>query len=178
MGDGAINEGAFHEGINMAAIWKLPVIFVCENNLYGASTKIENMINVKEITERVKAYGIKSTSIDGMNVIEVYKTIQNFSELIHKGQGPFFVECKTYRFVGHSRSDTNKYRLKNEEDFWKKKDPIIFIEKKLLKEKIVDKEYFDKIKNLSHNELNQAVKYAERSPLPKIKDIKRNVYAL
>jgi len=178
MGDGAINEGAFHEGINMAAIWKLPVIFVCENNLYGASTKIENMINVKEITERIKAYGIKSTSIDGMNVIEVYKTIQNFSELIKKGQGPFFVECKTYRFVGHSRSDTNKYRLKNEEDFWKKKDPIIFIEKKLLKEKIVDKEYFDKIKNLSHNELNQAVKYAERSPLPKIKDIKINVYAL
>jgi TPP-dependent pyruvate/acetoin dehydrogenase alpha subunit len=178
MGDGAINEGAFHEGINMAAIWKLPVIFVCENNLYGASTKIENMINVKEITERIKAYGIKSTSIDGMNVIEVYKTIQNFSELIKKGQGPFFVECKTYRFVGHSRSDTNKYRLKNEEDFWKKKDPIIFIEKKLLKEKIVDKEYFYKTKNLSHNELNQAVKYAERSPLPKIKDIKRNVYAL
>ena len=178
MGDGAINEGAFHEGINMAAIWKLPVIFVCENNLYGASTKIENMINVKEITERIKAYGIKSTSIDGMNVIEVYKTIQNFSELIKKGQGPFFVECKTYRFVGHSRSDTNKYRLKNEEDFWKKKDPIIFLEKKLLKEKIVNKEYFDKIKNLSHNELNQAVKYAERSPLPKIKNIKRNVYAL
>ena len=178
MGDGAINEGAFHEGINMAAIWKLPVIFVCENNLYGASTKIKNMINVKEITERIKAYGIKSTSIDGMNVIEVYKTIQNFSELIKKGQGPFFVECKTYRFVGHSRSDTNKYRLKNEEDFWKKKDPIIFIEKKLLKEKIVDKEYFYKTKNLSHNELNQAVKYAERSPLPKIKDIKRNVYAL
>ena len=178
MGDGAINEGAFHEGINMAAIWKLPVIFVCENNLYGASTKIANMINVKEITERIKAYGIKSTSIDGMNVIEVYKTIQNFSELIKKGQGPFFVECKTYRFVGHSRSDTNKYRLKNEEDFWKKKDPIIFIEKKLLKEKIVDKEYFYKTKNLSHNELNQAVKYAERSPLPKIKDIKRNVYAL
>ena len=178
MGDGAINEGAFHEGINMAAIWKLPVIFVCENNLYGASTKIENMINVKEITERIKAYGIKSTSIDGMNVIEVYKTIQNFSELIKKGQGPFFVECKTYRFVGHSRSDTNKYRLKKEEDFWKKKDPIIFIEKKLLKEKIVDKEYFYKTKNLSHNELNQAVKYAERSPLPKIKDIKRNVYAL
>ena len=178
MGDGAINEGAFHEGINMAAIWKLPVIFVCENNLYGASTKIENMINVKEITERIKAYGIKSTSIDGMNVIEVYKTIKNFSELIKKGQGPFFVECKTYRFVGHSRSDTNKYRLKNEEDFWKKKDPIIFIEKKLLKEKIVDKEYFYKTKNLSHNELNQAVKYAERSPLPKIKDIKRNVYAL
>ena len=178
MGDGAINEGAFHEGINMAAIWKLPVIFVCENNLYGASTKIENMINVKEITERIKAYGIKSTSIDGMNVIEVYKTIQNFSELIKKGQGPFFVECKTYRFVGHSRSDTNKYRLKNEEDFWKKKDPIIFIEKKLLKEKIVDKEYFYKTKNLSHNELNQAVKYAERSPLPKIKNIKRNVYAL
>ena len=178
MGDGAINEGAFHEGINMAAIWKLPVIFVCENNLYGASTKIENMINVKEITERIKAYGIKSTSIDGMNVIEVYKTIQNFSELIKKGQGPFFVECKTYRFVGHSRSDTNKYRLKNEEDFWKKKDPILFIEKKLLKEKIVDKEYFYKTKNLSHNELNQAVKYAERSPLPKIKDIKRNVYAL
>ena len=178
MGDGAINEGAFHEGINMAAIWKLPVIFVCENNLYGASTKIANMINVKEITERIKAYGIKSTSIDGMNVIEVYKTIQNFSELIKKGQGPFFVECKTYRFVGHSRSDTNKYRLKKEEDFWKKKDPIIFIEKKLLKEKIVDKEYFYKTKNLSHNELNQAVKYAERSPLPKIKDIKRNVYAL
>ena len=178
LGDGAINEGAFHEGINMAAIWKLPVIFICENNLYGASTRIENMINVKEITQRIKAYGIKSVSVDGMDVLAVYKTIQNFSKLIKNGHGPFFVECKTYRFVGHSRSDTNKYRSKKEEVLWKNKDPIKLLEKKLIKEKIVNEEYFTKIKNLVSKELTQAVNYAEKSSVPKIRDIKRNVYAL
>ena len=162
----------------MAAIWKLPVIFICENNLYGASTRIENMINVKEITQRIKAYGIKSVSVDGMDVLAVYKTIQNFSKLIKNGHGPFFVECKTYRFVGHSRSDTNKYRSKKEEVLWKNKDPIKLLEKKLIKETIVNEEYFTKIKNFVSKELTQAVNYAEKSPVPKIRDIKKNVYAL
>lgn len=178
LGDGAINEGAFHEGINMAAIWKLPVIFICENNLYGASTRIKNMIGVKEIIDRVKAYGIDSKSIDGMNVIEVYNTIKNYSKLIKEGFGPFFVECKTYRFVGHSRSDTNKYRSKEEEFLWKNKDPIKQLEKKLIKEKFVNKEYLNNVKKSVIKELNKAVRYAEKSPLPKIKNLKRNVYAL
>ena len=147
LGDGAINEGAFHEGVNMASIWGLPLIFVCENNLYGASTRIENMIGVEKLTDRLKGYGVKSFSVDGMDVTKVYTMINNLIKKIKSGQGPFFLECKTYRFVGHSRSDTNKSRQKSEEIFWKKKDPIIRIEKKLAKEKILD--------NLSINKIHE-----------------------
>ena len=177
LGDGAINEGAFHEGVNMASIWGLPLIFVCENNLYGASTRIENMIGVEKLTDRLKGYGVKSFSVDGMDVTKVYTMINNLIKKIKSGQGPFFLECKTYRFVGHSRSDTNKYRQKSEEIFWKKKDPIIRIEKKLAKEKILDTLSINKIHEEIKYELNQAVKFAKSSPHPKILNMKKYVYA-
>ena len=177
LGDGAINEGAFHEGVNMASIWGLPLIFVCENNLYGASTRIENMIGVEKLTDRLKGYGVKSFSVDGMDVTKVYTMINNLIKKIKSGQGPFFLECKTYRFVGHSRSDTNKYRQKSEEIFWKKKDPIIRIEKKLAKEKILDNLSINKIHEEIKYELNQAVKFAKSSPDPKILNMKKYVYA-
>ena len=177
LGDGAINEGAFHEGVNMASIWGLPLIFVCENNLYGASTRIENMIGVEKLTDRLKGYGVKSFSVDGMDVTKVYTMINNLIKKIKSGQGPFFLECKTYRFVGHSCSDTNKYRQKSEEIFWKKKDPIIRIEKKLAKEKILDTLSINKIHEEIKYELNQAVKFAKSSPDPKILNMKKYVYA-
>ena len=177
LGDSAINEGAFHEGVNMASIWGLPLIFVCENNLYGASTKIEKMISVKKITDRLKGYGVESTSVDGMDVIKVHKTIKKMIDKIKLGQGPFFVECKTYRFVGHSRSDTNKYRTKEEELFWKKKDPIVKIEKKLLKEKIINNDLINEIKEEIKLDLRNAVLFARNSPNPKIINMKKFVYA-
>lgn len=177
LGDGAINEGAFHEGVNMAAIWNLPLIFVCENNLYGASTKIENMIAVNKITDRLKGYGIQTASVDGMDVIKVYSKIKQLKQKIEKGEGPFFVECKTYRFVGHSRSDMNNYRSKNEELFWKKKDPINKLQKKLIKENILDKSLVLKIKNEVKLELKNAVAFARNSPDPKIMNMKKYLYA-
>ena len=177
LGDGAINEGAFHEGVNMAAIWNLPLIFVCENNLYGASTKIENMIAVNKITDRLKGYGIQTASVDGMDVVKVYSKIKQLKQKIEKGEGPFFIECKTYRFVGHSRSDMNNYRSKNEELFWRKKDPIIKLQKKLIKENILDKNLVLKIKNEVKLELKNAVTFARNSPDPKIINMKKYLYA-
>lgn len=177
LGDGAINEGAFHEGVNMSSIWGLPLIFVCENNLYGASTKIENMIAVKNLTDRLKGYGVETSSVDGMDVVKVYKAIQKFQRKILEGKGPFFLECKTYRYVGHSRSDTNKYRSKDEEISWKKKDPIKKLENRLIKEKFVDKNFLASIKEEIKKELNEAVIFSKKSPYPQIKNMNKFVYA-
>ena len=177
LGDGAINEGAFHEGLNMASIWGLPLIFVCENNLYGASTRIDNMIAVKKITDRLKGYGVKALSVDGMDVTKVYGVVNNLIKKIKLGQGPFFLECKTYRFVGHSRSDMNNYRLKNEEIKWKKKDPILRLEKQLIKKKIFDISAVKKINEEIKLELKEAIAYAKSSPDPKIINMRKFVYA-
>ena len=177
LGDGAINEGAFHEGVNMSSIWGLPLIFVCENNLYGASTKIENMIAVKNLTDRLKGYGVETSSVDGMDVVKVYKAIQKFQRKILEGKGPFFLECKTYRYVGHSRSDTNKYRSKDEEISWKKKDPIKKLENRLIKEKFVHKNFLASIKEEIKKELNEAVIFSKKSPYPQIKNMNKFVYA-
>jgi len=177
LGDGAINEGAFHEGMNMSSIWGLPLIFVCENNLYGASTKIENMIAVEKLTDRLRGYGVESETVDGMDVTKVYKAVKKLKNKIHQGKGPFFLECKTYRYVGHSRSDMNNYRPKEEEILWKKKDPIIKLEKQLLKEKIVDKSFFNISRDEVKLKLNKAVAFSKNSQEPKIKNMKKFVYA-
>ena len=177
LGDGAINEGAFHEGMNMSSIWGLPLIFVCENNLYGASTKIENMIAVEKLTDRLRGYGVESETVDGMDVTKVYKSVKKLKNKIHQGKGPFFLECKTYRYVGHSRSDMNNYRPKEEEILWKKKDPIIKLEKQLLKEKIVDKSFFNISRDEVKLKLNKAVAFSKNSQEPKIKNMKKFVYA-
>jgi len=177
LGDGAINEGAFHEGMNMSSIWGLPLIFVCENNLYGASTKIENMIAVEKLTDRLRGYGVESETVDGMDVTKVYKAVKKLKNKIHQGKGPFFLECKTYRYVGHSRSDMNNYRPKEEEILWKKKDPIIKLEKQLLKEKIVDQSFFNISRDEVKLKLNKAVAFSKNSQEPKIKNMKKFVYA-
>src|SRR5699024_9811487 len=128
-GDGATNEGVFHEALNMAAIWQLPVVFFCENNQYSMSSHIDEMVNIKKLSHRAAAYGFPGVKIDGNNLSEV---IQATKEAVHHariGNGPFFIEAKTYRLNGHSKSDKEKYRTTKEVTFWQEKDPIIHYER-------------------------------------------------
>lgn len=122
-GDGAVNEGAFHEGVNLAAVWKLPVVFVCENNLYAASTPMQLTTPVG-IAERAAAYGIPGVVVDGNDVVAVYEATRAAVARARSGGGPTLVECQTYRTVGHSRGDASTYRPKEEVEAWKQKDPI------------------------------------------------------
>ncbi|MCX6430051.1 MAG: thiamine pyrophosphate-dependent dehydrogenase E1 component subunit alpha [Actinobacteria bacterium] len=127
-GDGAMNEGAFHEAANLAAIWKLPVVLVCENNGYGMSSSTHLAFAIKTLAERGLGYGIPGITVDGNDVAAVYAATQSAVDRARAGDGPTIVECVTYRWKGHSRSDKNLYRTKEEIDEWKKKDPILFFE--------------------------------------------------
>lgn len=123
-GEGATNEGAFHEGVNLAAIWSLPVIFVCENNLYGASTAIGKTTRVTRVSERAAAYGIRSETVDGNDVLAVYEATRRAADQCRRGQGPALLELLTYRRTGHSRRDPNHYQPKDEQAYWHARDPI------------------------------------------------------
>src|SRR5699024_3686955 len=136
-GDGASNEGSFHEALNLASIWKLPVIFVCENNQYGMSGSVNDMTNIKDIAERSASYGIPGTVVDGNDIFDVMNATDEAIQSARGGNGPSLIECKTYRWKGHSKSDAKKYRTRDEEKAWKERDPI-----KLMKERLVESEMF------------------------------------
>lgn len=139
-GDGAMNEGAFHEAANLAAIWKLPVVFVCENNGYGMSSSTELAFAIDTLAERGLGYGIPGHRVDGNNVSAVYEATEAAVERARKGEGPTLLELVTYRWKGHSRSDKNLYRTKEEIDEWKIKDPILFFEQVLLEAQLLSEE--------------------------------------
>lgn len=139
-GDGAMNEGAFHEAANLAAIWKLPVVFVCENNGYGMSSSTELAFAIDTLAERGLGYGIPGHRIDGNNVSAVYEATEAAVERARKGEGPTLLELVTYRWKGHSRSDKNLYRTKEEIDEWKIKDPILFFEHVLHEAQLLSEE--------------------------------------
>ena len=175
-GDGATSEGAFHEGVNMAAIWNLPVVYIVENNKYGASTPIEMMTRLDNLSDRAKGYGIPGETCDGMDVLAVYEAVGRAIERAREGKGPTILECLTYRFGGHSRNDTRGYRTREEEDEWKARCPI-----KRLGEHLKDRglctdadldSYVDQVKQ----ELDRAVEFAEDSPSPLPEDCLNYVY--
>jgi pyruvate dehydrogenase E1 component alpha subunit len=123
-GDGAANQGTTHEAMNMAALWKLPVLFLCENNLYGISMKSDRSMTVPDVAERGKAYGIPSRVVDGNRVMDVYEAVLDIARHIRRDEGPWLLECKTYRWLGHSKSDDRVYRTGEEEREWKERCPI------------------------------------------------------
>jgi pyruvate dehydrogenase E1 component alpha subunit len=175
-GDGAVNEGAFHEGVNMAAIWNLPVVFICENNLYGASTHISRVTKTENVADRAIAYGIPSVITDGMNVIDVYNAASKAIERARTGKGPTLIECKTYRYVGHSRSDPQLYRPKEEVEAWKQKDPIMQLKEFLTSRKIATASEIKQLEKLIEEEIENAVNFARSSPHPIPKDALLNVF--
>lgn len=175
-GDGASNTGAFHEGINIAAVWRLPVIFVCENNLYAISTHAARSTPIANIADRAASYGIPGVAVDGMNVCEVYKAACKAVETARKGKGPTLLECKTYRFVGSFEGDPQHYRTRQEREEWVEKDPLRFGEE-LVKKGVLTDADLKKIDQEIMSAVEEAVKFAETSPYPEEEEALTDVFA-
>ncbi|MFH0797132.1 MAG: thiamine pyrophosphate-dependent dehydrogenase E1 component subunit alpha [Candidatus Omnitrophota bacterium] len=175
-GDGATNEGAFHEGLNISAIWNLPVIFVCENNLYGASTHISKVCKLKNLAERASAYGMEGVIADGNDVIDVYEKSRKAVEKARNGEGPTLIECKTYRKGGHSRGDACNYRDKEEEKRWLARNPVNILKERLIKEKIFSEEEIQNIEKRVNREIENAVEYISSCTDHKPEDALKYVY--
>lgn len=176
-GDGANNEGAFHESLNMASIWKLPVIFVCENNQYGMSTSTERSTAVKRIAERAAAYSMPGETVDGNDFSAVAEAVHRAVARARSGAGPSLVENMTYRWRGHSRSDRNRYRTKEEIETWMARDPIARFRGELVAHGILDEAAADAIAAAAKQEVDAGVDFARASPAPSLADVTRYVYA-
>lgn len=170
-GDGASNEGAFHEGLNFAAVQQLPIVFVCENNLYGASTPFHQVSLVPDVAQRAAAYGVPAVIVDGMDVLAVREACVAAVVRARSGGGPTLIECKTYRFTGHSRSDARGYRSREEEDAWARRDPLTVLGERL------DAATRDEVEAEVRTELDDAVEFARSSPLPDPAQALEDVYA-
>ena len=172
-GDGACNEGAFHESLNMAAIWNLPIIYLCENNQYAMSMPFKKAFKIKQISDRAGAYGMPGVTIDGNDVIVVYKAVQAAAKRAREGNGPTLIEAITYRYRGHSKSDRQLYRTREELKSWMEKDPIPRF-KSLIG--VTDPE-FAEIQRRAKEDIRKAVEYAEASPEPNVTTILEGIYA-
>jgi len=178
-GDGAANTGAFHEGINMAALWKLPVIYVCENNLYAISVSTSRSTSVKNIAERAAAYGIPGVIVDGMDVVAVYEAVKKAVERARRGEGPALIECKTYRFRGHFEGDPKRgaiYRSEVEMMEWEKKCPIKNFKARLIENGILTEREADEIEQNCAEEVKEAVKFAKESLPPSPDEVSEDVF--
>lgn len=176
-GDGANNEGAFHEALNMAAIWKLPVIFVCENNGYGMSTSTARSTAVKNIAERAAAYSMPGVIVNGNIFSEVAEASYNAIERARAGEGPTLIESKTYRHRGHSKSDRNRYRTKEEiEDWMSNRDPITLFENELREFGFIDDKGIEAIRDAVAREIADGIEFAKASPAPDISETGNYVY--
>ena len=176
-GDGAANEGVFHEGINMAAIWDLPVVYVCENNQYGASTHISKVMKVANVADRAAAYGIPGVVVDGNDVMAVHTAATAAVGRARTGGGPTLLECKTYRYAGHSRSDPGSYRSKEEVAQWKDRDPLLIHRRRLLAEGSIDEAGLAAIEARVEREIEDAVGAARAAPEPVPSGLLHHVYA-
>ncbi len=167
--DGATNNGVFHESLNMAAIFKLPVIYVCENNMYAISMSSCESVACKDIALRAASYDMSGVIVDGSEPEDVYKAVARAVELARQGKGPTLIEAKTYRFGGHHPNDPAEYRDKKEVEFYKKeKDPVINYKKKLIDDKIITKKEIEKIESEIIQMVEDSVKFAEESPEPQL----------
>ena len=175
-GDGANNEGAFHEALNMASVWKLPVVFVCENNKYGMSTSTERSTAVKNIAERAVAYAMPGVTVDGNDFSAVTEAVDAAVERARNGEGPSLVENVTYRWRGHSKSDRNRYRTKEEIADWQSRDPIVAMAKLLVDHKISTEDEVTEIEADATRIIEEAIAFATEGDNPKIEEVTRDVY--
>lgn len=175
-GDGAANEGSFHEALNMASIWDLPVIFVCENNQYGISTHVSKSMHVKDIAERAVAYNIKGMVVDGNNVAAVDAAMEEAVAHVKAGKGPVLMEMKTYRMAGHYFGDNQNYRTRDEVNSWKDKDPILQCAKVLMEQWEVSEEELNEIRKEEHKAVLDASKAARQMSDPDIEDLTEDLY--
>ena len=176
-GDGAANEGSFHEAINLAATWKLPAVFVCENNLYGFSTHYMRTMAIEDIADRGAGYGIPGVAVDGMDVLAVYEAAGEAVQRARAGGGPTLIECKTYRFRGHSRMEKPNYRTEEELERWQKRDPVMRFPEYLRTELGVADDEIAAIDREAEAEMEATVRFAEQSPDPEPLDYQNYIYA-
>jgi pyruvate dehydrogenase E1 component alpha subunit len=176
LGDGATNTGRFHESVNLAACWNLPVIYVIENNMYAETTPICDACRLVNVADRAGAYGVPGETVDGNDVLAVYKTTGEAVARARKGGGPTLVECKTYRHHGHYEGDTTTYRTDEEVEEWKKDDPIVRFRKRLVDMGIFAEKDAAKVDMEINEEIETAVKFAAESPLPAPEEALEDVY--
>jgi pyruvate dehydrogenase E1 component alpha subunit len=176
-GDGATNIGYYHESLNLAGVWELPIVFICENNRYGMGTAVEKASANPDLVKKAKAYNIPGKKVDGMNVIEVYGATSKAIDACRKGKGPQFLEMITYRYEGHSIGDRTRYRPPGELDKWRdEKDPIAFLQNVLLQEYNVSEQDLVEINEAVEKEVEEAVTFANESPLPALDTLFDYIY--
>jgi len=176
-GDGAVNEGEFHESMNLASLWKLPMIFFLENNLYGMGSHIERThAGGRDVYRVAQHYAMPAQQIDGMDILNVHHTTQEVVEWVRQGNGPYFLEALTYRFGGHSMADPIQYRDKLEGKPWESRDPIESFRQVLLEEGLLSLPEIDDLKNDVAVQIEDAIRFADESPLPDPKDLEADVY--
>jgi Pyruvate/2-oxoglutarate dehydrogenase complex, dehydrogenase (E1) component, eukaryotic type, alpha subunit len=176
-GDGATNEGEFHESLNMASTWKLPVVFICDNNQYGMSMHVSKVMNIKNISTRAASYGIPGITVDGNDVLAVYEAVLEADERARSGQGPSLVDCLSYRWRGHSKSDRNLYRTAQEIDDWKHKCPIRRFKKVLVEAAIMTNDEVEAIDQAAKTAVDRAAEEALTFPEPSPENMEDEVYA-
>ena len=176
-GDGATNQGTFHETMNLASVWKLPIVFFLENNFYGMGTSVERIrSNGKSFSNMAEGYGIPSTIVDGMDVIAVKETTKEVVDKVRSGNGPALIEATTFRFQGHSMADPAKYRESSEVDEWRKKDPLESFPEYIISKNIASKDEIDDVKKSVEDEMDAAVKFATESNEPDLESLSKDVY--
>jgi pyruvate dehydrogenase E1 component alpha subunit len=177
MGDGAVRQGAFHEALNMAMTWKLPVIFIIENNFYAMGTSVARTSNVTKLYKLGHAYDMPSHAVDGMTVETVHDAMEKAVKHARDGKGPTLLEMNTYRYKGHSMSDPGKYRKKEEVDEYKGKDPIEITLKTIRTQKMASEAQIEEIEKRIKDIVDDSVKFAEESPYPDVSELYKDVYA-
>ncbi len=175
-GDGAASQGTFHEGLNIASVFKLPVVYVCSNNQYALTTRQEDHMSIRDIADRAASYGIPGVVIDGNDVIAVYEAVGEAVDRARRGEGPTLIEGKTMRMRGHFEGDPEVYRPKGEVEEWKKKDPLDRFTKKLLEDKIITSTEIERKKNQFLKEVEEAVKFAQDAPYPNAAEVTSDVF--
>ncbi len=176
-GDGANNQGTFHESLNLATVWNLPVVFVCENNGYGISASLHDQQRVAHVSDRAPGYGLPAEIIDGNDVLAVWRAVSRAAAAARAGKGPLLIECMTYRISGHYEGDPQKYRSVEEVESWKQKDPIARLERVVLERRILSPEQIAAMKAEVEKEMEEAVVFAKQSPFPSDASAHTDVYA-
>ncbi|MBB4109779.1 MULTISPECIES: pyruvate dehydrogenase (acetyl-transferring) E1 component subunit alpha [Pedobacter] len=176
MGDGAVRQGALNETFNMAMLWKLPVVFVCENNGYAMGTSVQRTTNMTDIYKIGLGFDMPCAPVDGMDPVAVHNAMDEAIQRARKGEGPTFLEMRTYRYRGHSMSDPAKYRTKEELEDYKAKDPVELARETILREKYADQAWIEEVEAKVKATVDQAVKFAEESPWPDASELYKDVY--
>ena len=176
-GDGAVNEGAFHESLNVASLWNLPVLFICENNLYGMGTAVSRASSTPSMYQRAQCYAMPVDRVDGMDVEACHDAAARWIDDVRKNRRPAFIEAETYRFRGHSMADPGTYRTKEEIELWQQRDPIVTFAAHLTESEEVKSDEFAAVESEVLRTIDEAVDFAEKSPLPDADELYTDVYA-